>query len=120
MQTMIERVAKAIEDADVKYSMELIRLVDGVSTYLLRYDDGEVLEFGDTDDAYDHVSNKRRKKAARAAIEEMRLPTKGMIDAAYAAHSAYEDAPEPKAWCGLHSAFEAMVDAALADEGDQA
>jgi hypothetical protein len=50
---------------------------------------------------------------ARAAIEALREPTKAMLDAAYEAHDAYEAAPEPKAWCGLSSAFQAMIDRAL-------
>lgn len=57
------------------------------------------------------------KEQARAAIEAMRVPSRGMIDAAYAAHDAYEDEQEPKAWCGLSSAFTAMFDHALKDEG---
>jgi len=38
--------------------------------------------------------------------------TKAMADAAYAASDAYEAAPEPKAWCGLYSVYEAMIAAA--------
>lgn len=38
--------------------------------------------------------------------------TKAMIDAAFAASDAYEAAPEPKAWCGLWSVYEAMIAAA--------
>jgi hypothetical protein len=50
---------------------------------------------------------------ALAAMKAMREPTRIMIDAAYAAHDAYEDAPPPKAWCGLSSAFRAAIDAEI-------
>ena len=52
---------------------------------------------------------------ALAALKAMREPSKAMLDAAYDAHDAYEAAPEPKAWCGLSSAFSAMIDAAIAE-----
>lgn len=39
-------------------------------------------------------------------------PTVAMVDAAYDAHDAYESAAAPKAWCGLHSAYIAMLSAA--------
>lgn len=47
---------------------------------------------------------------ALAALKAVREPTQGMIDAAYAAHDAYEADPTPKSWCGLSSAFRAMFD----------
>lgn len=40
--------------------------------------------------------------------------TKRMLDAAYAAHDAYEAATGPAAWCGLSSAYSAMLAAAPA------
>jgi len=58
------------------------------------------------------VSSMRK---ARAVIEVMREPSRRMIDAAYDAHDAYEKGPTPAAWCGLSSAYKAMIDAALAD-----
>lgn len=39
-------------------------------------------------------------------------PTKTMIDAAYAAHDAYEASNGDAAWCGLYSAYRAMIAAA--------
>lgn len=38
-------------------------------------------------------------------------PTVAMVDAAYDAHNAYESAAAAKAWCGLHSAYIAMLSA---------
>lgn len=81
MESMIERVARAMEDASFGYSMNLIRLVDGVSTYHLKYSDGESLEFDGTDELYMHVAEKKRHTLARAAIEAMREPTAEMRDA---------------------------------------
>ncbi|RWB50676.1 hypothetical protein [Mesorhizobium sp.] len=65
---MVEVVADALEKAEIGYSMNLIRLVDGVSTYRLRYDDGETLEFGSPDEVYEHVAQKKRLTQATAAI----------------------------------------------------
>lgn len=56
------------------------------------------------------------EREARAAITSMREPTGLMVDGAYVAHEAYEAAPEPKAWCGLASAYSAMIDAALEEK----
>jgi hypothetical protein len=77
---MVERVAKAMADADDEDVMECWR---------------------------------EYSRRARAAIQAMREPNKEMVDAAYAAADAYENAPVPKAWCGLASAYHAMIDAAL-------
>lgn len=49
-------------------------------------------------------------REALAAMKAMREPTRGMVDAAYDAHDAYEAAPPPKGWCGLSSAYRAMID----------
>ncbi|RWP64867.1 hypothetical protein [Mesorhizobium sp.] len=68
IEAMVEAVAAALETADVGYGMSLVRLVDGVSTYELRYDDGETLEFGSTSEIYEHVGQKRRLAQATAAI----------------------------------------------------
>lgn len=65
---LIEEVAKAIEDAEIGYSLNLTRLVDNESTYVLTYTDGsEPLEFSDTDAAYEHIANKRATSRAKAA-----------------------------------------------------
>lgn len=44
--------------------------------------------------------------------------TKAMIDAAYAAHDVYEASADPGAWCGLYSAYEAMIAAAPPPPGE--
>lgn len=71
-EAIVEAVADALEKAEFGFSMELTRLVDGVSTYTLTYsDDAPPLEFEYTDDAYDHIAKRRRQTQARAAIAAM-------------------------------------------------
>ncbi|RWQ35485.1 MAG: hypothetical protein EOS20_18425 [Mesorhizobium sp.] len=71
MVDMVERVADALETAELGYSMELIRLVDGESTYRLKYSDGETLEFSSSDEVYEHVAQRKRLSQATAAIAAM-------------------------------------------------
>jgi hypothetical protein len=67
-EDLIEAAAKAIEDAEFGYSLNLTRLVDNESTYVLTYTDGsEPLEFSDIDEAYEHIAYKRETARARAA-----------------------------------------------------
>ncbi|MDX0897400.1 hypothetical protein GOD90_10385 [Sinorhizobium medicae] len=80
MSTMIERVATAIDEADVGYHINLTKLVDGVSTYTLRYHGvPDTLEFDSYDGASEHVSLTRNERRARAVIEAMREPTQEMV-----------------------------------------
>lgn len=66
---MVEAAAKAMDDAEFGFSLNLTRLVDGVSTYTLTYSDGSpTLEFEDTDEAYEHVAQRKRLIQARAAL----------------------------------------------------
>jgi hypothetical protein len=69
---MIEAVAQAVEDAEIGYSINLTRLVDGESTYTLRYQDGTpTLEFGSYDEASEHVGETRGERRARAVISAL-------------------------------------------------
>lgn len=78
---MIERAAEAIEKADVGFNLRLVRLVDGVSTYTLTYDDGSpVLEFESTDDAYDHIRQKKAVAQATAALTAALGDTHVMVE----------------------------------------
>lgn len=71
----IERVAAAIESAEVGYSLRLTRLVDDESTYTLTYGDGTPpLTFDDIDDGYRHVRDRKRKAQATAVIAALALP----------------------------------------------
>ncbi len=71
----IERVAAAIESAEVGYSLELTRLVDGERTYTLTYSDGTPpLTFDDIDDGYDHIRRRRHKAQAVAVIAALSPP----------------------------------------------
>lgn len=68
-EAMVEIAAKAMDDAEFGFSLRLTRLVDGVSTYELTYSDGSPqLEFEDTDQAYEHVAQRKRLTQARAAL----------------------------------------------------
>ncbi|RWP31770.1 hypothetical protein [Mesorhizobium sp.] len=68
-EAMVEIAAKAIDDAEFGFTLNLTRLVDGVSTYTLTYSDGSPpLEFGATDEAYEHVAQRKRLTLARAAL----------------------------------------------------
>lgn len=80
MNEIFERVATALEGAEIGYSLRLTRLVDGVSTYTLTYDDGSPpIQFDDNSDAYAHIAAKKRTKAAMLALEAMREPTLEML-----------------------------------------
>ncbi|TIM07563.1 hypothetical protein [Mesorhizobium sp.] len=68
-EAMVEIAAKAMDDAEFGFTLNLTRLVDGVSTYTLTYSDGSPpLEFGATDGAYEHVAQRKRLTQARAAL----------------------------------------------------
>lgn len=68
-EAMVEIAAKAMDDAEFGFTLNLTRLVDGVSTYTLTYSDGSPpLQFGATDEAYEHVAQRKRLTQARAAI----------------------------------------------------
>lgn len=83
MSTMVERVARAIEDADIGYSIRLTRLVDGIATYTLTDSDREgELEFPSHGEALEYITRKKIERKARAAIEAMMEPTSKMLDAA--------------------------------------
>jgi hypothetical protein len=74
-----DKIADAIASADIGFSMNLIRLVDGVHTYSLKYSDGETLEFCDdeTDDfdaqdrLYAHVRARKRQRQADAVLSTL-------------------------------------------------
>lgn len=105
MTSMVERVADAMEDADVGYSIQLVRLVDGVSTYHLTDSDrGPALHFGSHSSASEYIQKKNRLLRARAAIEAMREPTEAM-----AAAGSDEVTNGKQTW-------HAMIDAALEDK----
>mgnify|MGYP000754093477 CR=1 FL=1 len=77
---MQERIAKAFDEAEVGYRMELTRLVDGEQTYTL-YILGDTLEFPGTDEAYDHVRRVKNCVRALAVMKAMLEPTDGMVTA---------------------------------------
>ena len=74
MSDLRDEIAEAILNSKVGFRMELIRLVDGESTYRLTYDDGESHDFvGDwevdaTDELYAHVEARKRYAQADAVL----------------------------------------------------
>lgn len=67
----VERVARAIDKAELGYSIRLTRLVDDESSYTLTYDGAEPMEFESHHSASEYVSAHRRERNARAAIAAM-------------------------------------------------
>lgn len=67
---LLDVISKALDEADrLQFSMQLTRLVDGVYTYALTYNDGsDPLEFSSTDDVYEHVADKKRLRKAQAVL----------------------------------------------------
>ena len=72
LEEKIERIAAAIESAHVSHSITLVRLVDGVATYMLLYDGlAQPLEFPSYGAASDHLNARTRRARAIAAIRAM-------------------------------------------------
>jgi hypothetical protein len=69
---LLQKVAEAIQAADVGYNLRLTKLVDGISEYTLTYSDGEEHLFEDIDDSYRHVDDRRFLAKAQAAIDVCR------------------------------------------------
>lgn len=75
---IVALIAEAIANADagIGYSIRLVGLVDGVSTYTLTYqDEPEVLEFPSHADATDHVVARRNLERAKAVLAALRART---------------------------------------------
>lgn len=70
--TMRERMARAMEAAEIGYEMKLVSLINGISTYRPRYSDGEVFDFGSTDEVYEHIADRKRRTQVEAVLDAMR------------------------------------------------
>lgn len=68
MTDLREKIATAIEGAEVGYRLHLVKLVDGVSTYHLTFDGDEPIEFDCTDDAYALIASRKRLRGADLAL----------------------------------------------------
>lgn len=76
LDSLVEKVALAIESAEVGYDLSLTRLVDGEKTYTLTYSDGDgPFEFIDIYDGYEHIRQRKRKVQAEAVIDAMNEET---------------------------------------------
>lgn len=90
---MQERIAKAFDEAEVYFRMELTRLVDGEHTYTLNIL-GQTLEFSDTDELYEHVRRVKNRVRALAVMKAILEPTTDMEIAgteAWLCEAAMED-----------------------------
>ncbi|WP_132412581.1 hypothetical protein [Neorhizobium sp. S3-V5DH] len=73
-QATIDRVAAAIDSAELGYSMRQVRLVDGINTYTLTIDGMPTEEFTDndgggaTDQVYARIREVKQRKQAEAVI----------------------------------------------------
>lgn len=72
---ILDAISNALEEAaQLQFSLQLIRLVEGVYTYTLNYNDGsDTLEFSSTEEAYEHVANKKRLRQAQAVLSAVIL-----------------------------------------------
>lgn len=116
MSEMVERVTRAMEAAELGFSIQLTRLVDGVSTYELNYSDRiGSFEFADIDGAHVHVEHRRAEVRARAAIKAMREPTISMVRCGARAMQGDDLQPTNGE---VNAAWRAMINDALT-EGDE-
>lgn len=101
-QTTIDRVAAAIESAELGYSMRQVRLVDGINTYTLTIDGMPTEEFTDnedgeaTDQVYARIREVKRRKQAEAVIAALAPPTvvPSEIEQAHIASVEWKFCPE--------------------------
>lgn len=73
----VQAVADALKGAELEFRMELIRLVDGVSTYRLSMEGHEAREFESTDECYAAIAAAKAELQARAVIAALRLHSSG-------------------------------------------
>ena len=74
----IQRVADAIDRAEVGYHLRLTKMVDGVSTYTLTYQDSdESFEFDEIDEGYAHIRQRKLRAQAGNVIAAISNPAPG-------------------------------------------
>lgn len=114
-QSMMERVARAIDSVRPDYSIHLTRLVDDEATYTVDYGDGQTAEFSSHDTALYSIQKRKRMATARLVIEAMREPTAEMLLAAYEAPQQYDRSDNRLELARMKylPAWRAAVDAAL-------
>lgn len=122
-QRALEAGARALREAEVGYHLRLTRLIDGVSTYTLTYDDGSPpIEFDNMDDGYAHIAAKKSEAQFKAVITAYEshlkaegfvvvpvIPTQAMLDAGY--YPAVQRR-------GAKSTWQVMLSAATTGEND--
>ncbi|MGH6754919.1 MAG: hypothetical protein ACREDP_22400 [Bradyrhizobium sp.] len=113
--SLIEQVARAIRDADIGYSIQLTRLVDGVHTYATVVNGQPAMEFDCYEDASEHARGQRETAKARAAIAVMREACAEVQPST--AENPSESAYERGKFDGV-MAYAAAIDAALQEGGE--
>lgn len=106
MSDMVEKVARAIYDAEDTMSGDAIAVVLIESEHLYPKPEHYV-EDAPTSEAYQLAAMELCRTAARAVLECLRTPTPEMVKAGLASVSGY---PRPEA---VKAIFLAMIDAAL-------
>ena len=99
-QDTIDRVAAALEGADIGHSMKLTRLIDGVHTYTLTIN-GKIEDFTDNDDndavdqVYARIREVKHRLRAEAVIAALHapIPEAGNGDGWMDISSAPKDSP---------------------------
>lgn len=105
MSEMIERVAKAIEAADVGYDINLVRMVEDETIYRVTFV-GEKHEFPGYEEASDFVHSRKLIMKARAAITAMREVTEEMLNASKTADGYLDPSAgvHTDQWCAMINA----------------
>jgi hypothetical protein len=91
----ISSLAEEVDACNLPYSMELVRLVDGVSTYELCIN-GEVREFGDLDDLYEHVRIAKANAKAEVITKALAAARNAALEEAAKVADAHVAAMEKK------------------------
>jgi hypothetical protein len=117
MSEMIERIGKALAPVECFYSMKMISLVDGISTYEVTYDDGEKQQYVGIDAAYEDIKRRKGIALGRAALEAIKFYTPKMGKAALDVWDA--NGGDDAGVLGpfeLAAIWQAMIDAALSED----
>lgn len=111
MSEVVERIADAMDSAVSGYSIKLIRLIDGISTYSLTYSDGETVECDSYEAASEHLRLRTSRLQVLAALKMLRKPTEAMLNAAR--DWSYQKYGKPIGNDAAIGCWQAMVDGLL-------
>lgn len=83
---MIEKLARALDEAEIGYSIRLVALVNDEATYRATIND-ETREFPSHGLANEWVDEVRRVAKIRAVLTALREPDEGMVEAFWQAQA---------------------------------